>query len=306
MTESLEHPQPFPSVGETLKKLGIWLERGKSQHFLRDQRVCMAIAELAQLGPNDLAIEVGTGLGNLTVEMAARAGRVLTVEMDTAFEEWHRALAIGWPRATFLQGDFLAQNLEALVATHRLDGRVCGMGNLPYQITSEILFRFVDSPVQFDALVFMVQKEVAERVAAGAACRAAGALTYKIALRYKAEIAMRIPPGAFLPPPRVDSAVLVLKPLETPLVTDLARRARIYSMLDHLFLYRRKTLSNCLLQGGMAGDREDGDARLAKAGIDAKRRPETLTLAEVLALEAALDVIPPTRVGKQQRSTAPQ
>ncbi|CAN5421424.1 16S rRNA (adenine(1518)-N(6)/adenine(1519)-N(6))-dimethyltransferaseRsmA [soil metagenome] len=288
MSESEPQPQPFPNIADMLRRKGIWLEKRKSQHFLKHQRVCMEIAALGAATRDDLVIEVGAGLGNLTVELAAHAGRVVSVELDRAFEDWHQYLTASYPGLEFLYDDFLKVDVEALVAEKRGGGRVLGVGNLPYQITSDILFRFVDSPLTFDRLVFMVQREVAERIAAGASKRESGALTYKIALRYKAHIAMSVKAEEFLPPPKVDSAVLVLDPLPRALFDSPAHRKQVYLLLDRIFNYRRKTLVNCLMLGQLVQHREAANSALDQAAISRERRPETLSLEEVLALAAAL------------------
>jgi 16S rRNA (adenine1518-N6/adenine1519-N6)-dimethyltransferase len=281
-------PQPFLPIAEILKRRGIWLDKNKSQHFLRRQEVCMQIARLARITKEDLVVEVGAGLGNLTVELGARAGKVFSVEMDRTFEDWHGGLSVNYPALEFHYADFLQTDLERAVAERSPDRMAIGVGNLPYQITSAILFKFVDSPLTFRRLVFMVQKEVAERVAVGAGHRECGALTYKIALRYQARIAMHIAPEEFLPPPKVWSSILVLEPLATPLVGDPTERERVYALVDKLFQFRRKTLSNGLLMGGLAPDRGAATAALTAAQIDPQRRPETLSLEELLALHGAL------------------
>lgn len=286
MTTSLP-PQDFPSVIDLLKRKGIWLEKRKSQHFLRDQSICAEIAELARLTRDHVAVEVGAGLGNLTVELAARAGRVIAVEMDREFADWHSYLAARWTNLEFVSSDFLQTDLRELLRD--TDGRkLCGIGNLPYQITSEVLFRFVDAPMTFDSLVFMIQKEVAERIAVGPGNRAAGALTYKVALRYSSTIEMIVGPELFVPPPKVTSAVIVLKPLARPLYRDEAHRLRIYSTLDKLFMFRRKTILNGIRESGLASGREDALHALQACSIDEKRRPETLSLQEVIVLTDAL------------------
>lgn len=272
----------FPPIADLLKRQGIWLDKKKSQHFLKSQEVCALIADEAELTRETLAVEVGAGLGNLTVELSARAGHVISVEADDTFAEWHKYLAASYPSIDFVHADFLQQDLDTLVAKH--PGPVCGAGNLPYQITSEILFRFVDAERTFDRLVFMIQREVAERIAAGPGARASGALTYKIALRYTAEIAFDVAPDQFLPPPRVWSSVIVLKPLERPHFRDEAERQRVYKFLDGIFRYRRKTLSNAITMSGALSDRGATEEVLADLSIDAKRRPETLELDEVMAL----------------------
>lgn len=281
-------PQPFPPIGQLLERLGVWLRKGKSQHFLRRQQVCSDIADLLGAGPQDFAVEVGAGLGNLSVELAARAGRVVAVELDRSFDDWHGYLQTQYAGLRLHYADFLDVDLPALVQENAPAGGVFGVGNLPYQITSDILFKFVDAPMRFERLVFMIQKEVADRICAGPAVREAGALTYKIALRYRAHVGMVVPPQDFLPPPKVWSSVLVLEPLAVPLVDDPARRSRVYRVVDRVFQYRRKTLENGLLNGGLARDRATATAALQVAGIDPRRRPETLQLDEVLALEAAL------------------
>lgn len=286
-TEPMAHVESFPPVVEILKRLGIWLDKKKSQHFLRSQAVCADIAELAELTRDAVAIEVGPGLGNLSVELSARAGRVLAVELDTGFADWHKYVSQSYPRIYFVYRDFLETAFSELLADIPPGTPLVGVGNLPYQITSEILFRFVNAERTFDRLVFMVQKEVADRICAGAGARAGGALTYKIALRYHARFAMFVGPENFLPPPKVDSAVIVLEPLAQPLVRDLVHRTQVYALLDGIFRYRRKTLLNCLTMAGIAPDKVIAARMLETAEVDAIRRPETLEMHEVIALAEA-------------------
>ncbi len=279
-------PQSFPAIADLLKRQGIWLEKRRSQHFLRRQQICAEIAELGCLTRDHVVIEVGAGLGNLTVELSARAGHVISVEMDETFAEWHEYLESSYPSIKFVYKDFLLTTFDELLEGETR--RPVGVGNLPYQITSEILFRFVNAERTFDRLVFMVQKEVAERIAAGPGSRASGALTYKIAMRYKAEIGLMVPASEFLPPPKVDSAVLVLTPLPHALFHSPEERLRVYTMFDRLFAYRRKTVANGLIMGQLVPDRVAAVAALQAAGIDEVRRPETLSIEESLALARVL------------------
>ncbi|MDX2177582.1 MAG: 16S rRNA (adenine(1518)-N(6)/adenine(1519)-N(6))-dimethyltransferase RsmA [Candidatus Sumerlaeia bacterium] len=279
----------FPPMRELLDRLGIRPDKRRAQHFLHRQETCRRIAELALPDPGALCVEVGAGLGNLTVQLADRAARVVAVEPDTEFIEWHRQLVRLSPRIEFLHADFLQLDLEELTAAARAAGTpLVAAGNLPYQITSAILFKLVDAPFRFDRIVVMMQLEVAQRIACGPAHRESGALSYKIALSYKPSIEMRIEPGEFIPPPAVRSAVLVLEPLPAPLFRDAAHRDRLYRVVEGVFRYRRKTLSNGLLEAHLAPDRAAGEDALRRAGIDAKRRPETLSLDELIALEGAL------------------
>jgi 16S rRNA (adenine1518-N6/adenine1519-N6)-dimethyltransferase len=277
----------FPPIRALLDELGIRLSRHKDQHFLRNPGVTRRIAELAELTPEDAVLEVGAGLGNLSTELARRAGTVVSVEMDQAFRAWHERLRGHFPNLEVRQGDFLKFDLAAFA--QEFAGRPLVIaGNLPYQITAPILFKCIDSGVRFRRLVFMVQLEVAERMAAGPGTRQASALTYKLALLHNTTLALRVAPREFLPPPRVESAVVVLTPRDDSPVRDEAHRERLFRVITGVFMSRRKSLSNGMLVSKLAMDRASGDAALRAAGIDPGRRAETLTLDEVVALEAAL------------------
>lgn len=281
-------PQNFPNMGDLLRRMGVWLDKRKGQHYLKRQDICRDIALLCEAGGDDTIIEIGAGTGNLSVELAARAGRVLSVELDQTFSEWHDFLMAGYPSLKVLYGDFLKVDLEELLGHSSLSGRLIAAGNLPYQVTSEVLFRFVKTTLPFSRMVFMVQREVAERIVVGPANRLSGALTYKLALAWKSRIAFHVEPDAFLPPPKVQSSVIVLEKLEIPNYSNDAHRERIYNLLENLFRYRRKTLSNGLLLTGQVTDRVKGEAILEAAAIEPKRRVETLTLEELLLLESKL------------------
>ena len=283
-------PQDFPSIGDLLRRFGIWLDKRKSQHFLRDQSICAAIAELALPpgAPPAQVVEIGAGLGNLSVELAARSPFVRSVELDTAFREWHDYLRARHPSLHLHYADFLESPFETLIEGFDPALPIVAAGNLPYQITSEILFRFIEDTRPWARLAFMVQREVAERVAAAPGSRATGALTLKIALGWRTTIAFDVPPEAFLPPPKVWSSVMVLEPLPTPMWRDSAHRARLGRVLDGVFRHRRKTLANGMAMGGLVADRATAELALRAAGIDPMRRAETLQLEEIIALEAAL------------------
>ncbi|MCC5877743.1 MAG: ribosomal RNA small subunit methyltransferase A [Candidatus Sumerlaeia bacterium] len=287
-TQPLPAPQDFPNMGELLRRMGVWLDKRKGQHYLRDQSICRDISLLCEAGPDDTIVEIGAGTGNLSIELAVRAGSVISVELDDTFSEWHSFLMAGHPSLKVLYGDFLEKDLEDLVSGAKDGGRLIAAGNLPYQVTSEILFRFVKTSLPFTRMVFMVQREVAERIAIGPANRLSGALTYKIALSWDCEIAFHVEPDAFLPPPRVQSSVIVLERKAEPLYVDIAHRERIYTLLENLFRFRRKTLSNGLLMSGQIQERAAAEEILLKAGIEPKRRVETLTLQEIIDLEACL------------------
>ena len=259
----------------------------QSQHFLIEPKRCEEIAMACNLTPEHIALEIGAGLGNLTVELARRAGRVASVEMDPAFTVWHRTLTHYFPNIDFVQTDVLKVDLEELLARYPSERRVA-VGNLPYQITAPILFQLMESPIAWERKVIMVQREDAERLATGVPNRQASALTYKVAYLYDAEIALRLPPSQFFPPPKVHSAVVVLTPRSEPLLTSLEHRRQVFDLVTASFRHRRKTMANCLVMGGVTPDRATAEAGLRKAGIDPTRRPEHLSLEDFLRLEEAL------------------
>lgn len=279
----------FPAMPDLLRRLGIRPERHRSQHFLAHQHISAAVADAAMLSREHAVLEIGAGLGNLTVELAARAGSVQAIEMDTTFVDWHRTLAALHPGITFHYSDVLALDLaQTMRAATPLDGPRVAVGNLPYQVTAPILFALVGGKVEWQRLVLMVQLEVAERLAAGVPSREASALTYRIALGWRAEIVMALGPEEFIPPPRVNSAVVRLEPLDKPAWRDLAHRDRLFHLIGEIFQHRRRTLANGLQLGGAVPTRADAEVVLRAAGIDPMRRAETLAIDEIVALEAAL------------------
>jgi len=280
-------PFAFPPVGRLLDRLGIRLSKHKSQHFLKDQGVCRRIATYCNLTSAHSVLEIGTGLGNLSCELARVAGHVVSVEMDESFRTWHSTLTGYHPNLRVHCGDFLKADEEALLAGLPPGPRVAA-GNLPYQITAPILFRLVESPTPWESIVIMVQLEVAERITAGVPSRDASALTYKLALLFDSEILFRLPPGAFLPPPKVHSAVVRLRPRAQPVIGSSAEKAAAFRLLSGIFTHRRRTLANAMHLAQLVPERSVAEAALHAAGIDPVRRPETLTLEESLALSRTL------------------
>ncbi len=280
---------PFPPIGELMRRFDIRPSRRFSQNFLRHYGRCEAIADAAGIGTGHVVVEIGAGLGNLTTALALRAGHVIAFEPDRAFAEWHAELAARHANLTLVADWFSADRLEAELAPHVARGLVPAVvANLPYKETSSILLDLVNGPRAFHPLAVMVQREVAERIAAGPGRRECGLLSCHIALRYTARIAMRLAPGEFTPPPDVHSAVLRLDPLPAPLWRDDAHRDALFALMKGLFTYRRKTLANGLCESIAHLPREEAPRVLARAGIEPSRRVETLSIGEFLALEGAL------------------
>ena len=256
------------------------------QHFLEPAWQTKVIAACA-IGPADAVVEIGPGRGALTVALAERAAHVLAVEVD---RDLAAALdARGLPRLQVITGDYLLQDWDALMAGWRrpAPGPVRVVGNLPYNISSPILFRLLEVAERHPDLrdaTLMLQEEVADRLAARPGTREYGVLSLLTALRADVQPLFPLPPGAFRPAPAVRSALVRL--VFRPLPDGVTRPAAISRLVRTAFTQRRKTLGNALKALGVA-DGVAAAAVLRAAGIDPARRPETLQLVEFSALADA-------------------
>jgi 16S rRNA (adenine1518-N6/adenine1519-N6)-dimethyltransferase len=248
------------------------------QHFLEAawvEKLVMAI----EPSPSDTFLEIGPGAGALTLALAPRVGRLIAIEID---RDLASALSSKVPgHVTVMAADFLETDLETLLVSC---GPVRVAGNLPYNVSTPILARLLELADQGrrcrDATV-MLQLEVAERLAAQPGSRDWGVLGACQQMRAEVEILLTLPPGAFRPPPKVRSAVVRLRyrPADPP-VADIGI---FESLVRGVFMQRRKMLSNALAP--MAGARGvDPRSAIERAGLDGRRRPETLTLAELARL----------------------
>jgi len=255
--------------------------RALGQHFLRDAGIARAIVALLAPTASDLVVEIGPGEGALTDELARRSGRLIALEVDTALlERLRRRL----PNVEALQADARTWDYGLLVRPP--GGRVLVVGNLPYSVGKPIVAALLQARVAIDAMALMLQREVAERLAAPPGSKVYGALSVLTQAVCDVELALRVPPGAFRPPPQVESAVVRLTPRATPRVPP-ALQARFEKVVKAAFSSRRKTLANAL--AGALGV-SLGTARQAATtcGVDPGRRAETLTIEEFVELTARL------------------
>ncbi|MCS7172966.1 MAG: 16S rRNA (adenine(1518)-N(6)/adenine(1519)-N(6))-dimethyltransferase RsmA [Armatimonadetes bacterium] len=255
-------------------------KRRLGQHFLVDARVLERIVALADLGPQDAVLEVGAGTGTLTEQLARRAGWVVAVEVDPALQAVLREQVSGLPNVQIVQADILTLDLRSLFPPGFVRKVV---SNLPYQIASSLTVRLLEEVPDLERLVLMVQREVAERMAACPGTKDYGLLSLLVQYRARVEIALRIPPRAFLPPPRVHSAVVVLRPHPPPGSVD---EALLFRVIRAAFAHRRKQLRNALRTLGIPAAALEAAAERARVAL--RRRGETLSLQEFLALAEAL------------------
>ena len=283
------------------------------QHFLVSRRVLDRLLEETALSPTDRILEVGAGLGTLTAALAASGASVIAVEVDARLIPILRATTGRYHNVRLVVGDIMSMDLGALVREGEAspdeskrrrsrdssppppragrDGSLKIAANLPYGIASPLLIRALESLPALERAVVTIQSEVAERILAEPGTKSYGALT--VAIRYRADAArvMRIPPGAFYPPPEVTSTIVRLTVLPHPRVA-VADEALFVAVVRAAFGQRRKVLRNAL-----AGPRPGGWTPLTpaeaeqacrRAGIDPRRRGETLTVEEFAALADAV------------------
>ena len=273
------------AVRAELARRGLAPHRARGQNFLVDARIADEIAEEAGIGPGEAVIEIGPGLGVLTRALAARARRVVAVEIDAGLV---RALAEeGLPDAVeVIHGDALAVDLEALARRLGPDVRV--VANLPYSISSPLLRRLLDLRAQLLGWLVLVQHEVALRMAARAGSRDYGSLAVLHRLCARVERLRSLPPHCFHPAPKVTSTLVRVTPLDPAGLAD-DELAWVERVVRAAFGQRRKTLLNAL-RAGLRPARDPGVLLgiLEQLGIERRTRAEALEPAEHLALARAL------------------
>jgi 16S rRNA (adenine1518-N6/adenine1519-N6)-dimethyltransferase len=250
------------------------------QNFLRDHHIVQRILDAAALLPEDRVVEIGPGLGVLTDRLLPRVREVRAMEVDRDLAQ--RLLQREADNLVVLEGDALRLSWEDLLPAppYKL------VANLPYNISSQILFKILDHRQFFGRLVLMFQKEVGDRLCASAGTKDYGILSVFCQLWYDIRRVAVVPPGAFNPPPKVYSVVLAFDPLSGPRV-PVEDEAFFRRVVKGAFSQRRKTLRNALIGSGFAAG--DLDSAMEVARIDPVRRGETLSLEEFARLAAALN-----------------
>lgn len=275
--------QITPSVAkDLLRRHGLRAGRRHGQHFLVDPNTARRIVRLAGISSEDTALEIGPGLGSLTVELAEAAERVVAVELDE--------------RVTVALAEVLddASNVEVVVGDAlRVDLREACRGparlvaNLPYNAATPILLRVLDEVPEVGAGLVMVQRELGRRWVAQAGDPDYGGVSVHVALRAKATLVGDVPPTVFLPPPKVSSVLVGFERHAVP-APGVDDDAAFLQLVRDAFGHRRKTLRNALTAAGR--DRATVEAAVSRLGIDERARAQELSLAEFVRLYAELRV----------------
>ena len=277
-------------------------DKNLGQNFLVEESVVNRIAKAAELTPEDTVLEIGPGIGTLTQALAMTGASVVSVELDKRLIPVLQETVGAYKNVRIVQGDILKVNIPEIIAEVKADRKtadaagevaeaeseikqsdtfkVCA--NLPYYITTPIIMYLLEQKLPLERLVVMVQKEVAERMTAEPGGREYGAISVAIQYYTEPKIAFIVKAGSFLPAPKVDSAVLVCKRRSAPPV-DVPDEKTFFKVVAAAFSVRRKMLNNSLKNmGGLNG--EQVKAWLDRAGIDGRRRAETLSLEEFAML----------------------
>jgi 16S rRNA (adenine1518-N6/adenine1519-N6)-dimethyltransferase len=253
------------------------------QHFLTDAGVIDAIVACIDPKPSDVMVEIGPGLGAMTGPLAERCGRLTVIELDRDLAARLRRR----PELDVIEADVLGVDFRAIA--ERLGARLRVVGNLPYNISTPILFHLLGAVDRIEDQHFMLQREVVERMGAAPGTKAYGRLSVMLQWRYDIEAVLDVPPDAFDPPPRVESAVVRMQPLPQSAPVDAARLGELVAVA---FSQRRKLLRNTL--GRWLEERGYSGT------FDVQRRAEEVPVAEFVALLGSLEPVrtqqaPPAR-----------
>ncbi len=269
-------------IKRILGRHGFSFSKSLGQNFLIDETVCPRMAEMGGAKEGTCAIEVGPGMGVLTVELAKRADKVITVELDTRLIPVLAETLSDYRNVEVINADVLKTDLHKLIAEN-FDGKpvnVCA--NLPYYITSPILMYLLESRLPVENITVMVQKEAADRLCAKVGSRDSGAITVAVNYYAEAEVLFGVGRECFTPSPNVDSCVIRLKVRNEPPV-KVQDEEFFFKMVKAAFSQRRKTASNGISSGmGIAKDKV-GEA-LSLSGLAPTVRAEALTMEELALL----------------------
>jgi 16S rRNA (adenine1518-N6/adenine1519-N6)-dimethyltransferase len=260
-------PSGFPPVRKSL-----------GQHFLTDRKALEQIVGAAAIDPEDTVVEVGPGRGALTDLIVERAGRVVAIEYDRALAAQLRDRYATRKNVEIVQADVLTVRLADVAGP-----KFKLIGNVPYYITTPIIFHALERP-RPELAVYLVQREVAERLTAPPGGGEFGALTVNVGAVADAEMLFTVPAGAFRPPPKVDSAVVRITPKQASLVAP-DQEDGFRTFVQSVFSMRRKQMQR-ILRSVWSLTQEQADERLAAVGLDAQARPETVSIEQFARLFA--------------------
>lgn len=263
------------------------LSKGFGQNFIVNPGVCPKLAESAGVDKECGVLEIGPGIGVLTQELARRARKVVAIEVDQRLPPILAETLAEFSNVKIVLADVLKTDLPRLLAEEFAGMRVVVCANLPYYITSPIVMALLEQHLPVENITVLVQKEAAERITAQPGTREAGAISCAVAYYAQPKVLFNVQPGSFYPAPKVVSSVIRLDVRSAPAVAVPDEQA-FFALVRAAFGQRRKTAANAIANG-LHLPKEQVNAALQAAGLDARVRPEALTLQDFANIRAALD-----------------
>lgn len=269
-------------IKDIMTRHGFSFSKALGQNFLINPSVCPRMAEMCGIDENTGVIEVGPGIGVLTKELALRAKKVVSIELDDRLPAVLRETLAEFDNVEIVEGDVLKTDLHKLIEEKFKGMKVVVCANLPYYITSPVIMYLLESKLPIEAVTVMIQKEVADRLCAEAGSRNAGAITVSVNYFAKAKKLFDVSRGSFMPAPNVDSAVIRLDVKKEPDIY-VSDEKKFFRMVKAAFGMRRKTALNAI-SAGMGIPKADVERALLESGLDVNIRAEKMTMEELAAL----------------------
>ena len=277
----------FHNTRDILNKYNIRLNKNLGQHFLIDDNIMKNIISVSELKGDEFVLEIGSGIGSLTQYLlqSLDKGKLLSIEKDKRFIKILKELFNGYDNLEILNMDILQVNWEQVIKKYNLsDKKLKIIANLPYYITTPIIENLLFSPLKIEEMTFMMQREVADRLAGSPGTKSYGSLSVFIQFHYKTEIKFDVPPSAFLPKPEVHSSVIKLTPYsESPYKVE--NKDFFFKVVRAIFNLRRKNIKNSLtLSPHVDLNKETILKGLSECGIDKRIRGEKLSIDQMVSL----------------------
>lgn len=262
-----------------LKKYNISANKSLGQNFLINDSVVNKIVESAEITKNDLVIEIGPGLGNLTEFLLEKAGKVIAIELDQRMLEILNDRFSLYDNFEIINEDVLKVNLNELISKNKnseiKNAKI--VANLPYYITTPIIMKLLEEKLDIETITVMVQKEVADRLIAIPGEKLSGAITYSVYYYATSENVTIVENNSFIPEPEVDSEVIKLSIRKNPPI-ELLDENQFFKTVKASFMQRRKTLINALVNGGILKNKQDAKKLFDDLNMDYNTRGESLSI----------------------------
>lgn len=264
-----------------MKKYKLTASKALGQNFLISEEIIQNTINSAEIGKEDLVIEIGPGLGTLTNELLKNAGKVICVELDKRMIEILKDRFLLFDNIEIINEDILKLNIEEVIEKSGYkEAKI--VANLPYYITTPIVMKLLETKASLKSITVMVQKEVADRLCAKTGTRDAGAITYAVEYYSNAKELFVVPNTSFVPMPNIESAVIMLEVVKDKFL-DVKDEDKLFKLIKYAFMQRRKTLLNAL-EGAKIGTKEEIREVLKKLEIDERVRGEALSLEDFIKI----------------------